>query len=114
MQLSLSRRSLNGVSTNAQYALGYSTGNTGGSNEATTAGNNARALADFAYDDGYNNFDIRHNFNLSLLYTVPGSGPIAGGWTVRAIANARSGLPVPVLVGRNDIVYVDAAGIVWN
>src|SRR6185503_2680376 len=25
-----------------------------------------------------------------------------------------SGLPVPVLVGRNDIVYVDVAGIVWN
>ena len=29
---------------NAQYTLGYSKGNTGGSNEATTAGNNARAL----------------------------------------------------------------------
>ena len=63
-----------GLSMNAQYALGYSKGNTGGSNEATTAGNNARALADFDYDNGYNNFDIRHNFNLSLLYTVPGHG----------------------------------------
>jgi hypothetical protein len=114
LQLSLSRRSVQGVSMNAQYALGYSKGNTGGSNEATTAGNNARALADFAYDDGYNNFDIRHNLNLSLLYAVPGTGPIAGGWMVGAIANARSGLPVPVLIGRNDIVYVDAAGIVWN
>ena len=38
MQLSLSRRSVKGVSMNAQYALGYSKGNTGGSNEATTAG----------------------------------------------------------------------------
>ena len=38
MQLSLSRRSVSGVSMNAQYALGYSKGNTGGSNEATTAG----------------------------------------------------------------------------
>jgi hypothetical protein len=99
---------------NAQYALGYSKGNTGGSNEATTVGNNARALGDFAYDDGYNNFDIRHNFNLSLLYSVPGSGPIAGGWTIGGIMNARSGLPVPVLIGRNDIVYVDAAGVAWN
>ena len=114
MQLSLSRRSVTGVSVNAQYALGYSKGNTGGSNEATTAGNNARALADFDYDNGYNNFDIRHNFNLSLLYAIPGSGPIAGGWTLGGIVNARSGLPVPVLIGRNDVVYVDGAGIVWN
>jgi hypothetical protein len=114
MQLSLSRRSANGLSMNAQYALGYSKGNTGGSNEATTAGNNARALADFDYDNGYNNFDVRHTFNLSLLYAIPGAGPIAGGWTIGGIANARSGLPVPVLVGRSDIVYIDGAGTVWN
>ena len=114
LQLSLSRRSASGLTMNAQYALGYSKGNTGGSNEATTAGNNARAPADFDYDNGYNNFDVRHNFNLSLLYAVPGKGPLTGGWTLGGIVNARSGLPVPVLVGRNDIVYVDAAGVVWN
>jgi hypothetical protein len=114
MQLSLSRRSSRGLSMNAQYALGYSQGNTGGSNEATTAGNNARALSDFDYDDGYNNFDVRHTFNLSLLYTIPGEGALKGGWTLGAIGNARSGLPVPVLVGRNDIVYIDGAGVVWN
>ena len=114
MQLSLTRRSTRGLTTNAQYTLGSSRGNTGGSNEAVTAGNNARALADFDYDNGYNNFDIRHTFNLSLLYTIPGSGPLTGGWSIGGIANARSGLPVPVLVGRNDIVYVDAAGAVWN
>jgi len=67
LQLSLSRRSARGLSTNAQYAIGYSKGNTGGSNEATTAGNNARAITDFDYDDGYNNFDVRHTFNLSQL-----------------------------------------------
>ena len=114
MQLSLSRRSARGLSMNAQYALGYSKGNTGGSNEATTAGNNARAIDEFDYDDGYNNFDVRHTFNLSVLYTIPGSGALKGGWTLGAIGNARSGLPVPVLVGRNDIVYVDGAGVVWN
>ena len=95
---------------NAQYTLGYSKGNTGGSNEATTAGNNARALADFDYDNGYNNFDVRHTFNLSVLYAIPGTGPLTGGWTVGGIVNARSGLPVPVLIGRNDIVYVDGGG----
>jgi hypothetical protein len=113
MQVSLSRRSARGLSMNAQYALGYSKGNTGGSNEATTVGNNARALADFDYDNGYNNFDVRHNFNLSVLYSIPGTGPVAGGWTVGAIGNARSGLPVPVLIGRSDIVYIDGAGVVW-
>jgi hypothetical protein len=99
---------------NAQYTLGYSRGNTGGSNEAATVGNNARALADFDYDNGYNNFDIRHTFNLSLLYTIPGNGPLTGGWSIGGIANARSGLPIPVLITRNDVVYVDGAGIVWN
>ena len=69
MQLSLNRRSASGLSMNVQYTLGNSRGNTGGSNEATTAGNNARALAEFDYDNGYNNFDVRHTFNLSLLYT---------------------------------------------
>jgi hypothetical protein len=114
MQLSLTRRSARGLVLNGQYTLGYSKGNTGGSNEAVTASNNARALSDFDFDNGYNNFDIRHTFNFSALYTIPGSGPFMGGWSVGGIANARSGLPVPVLVGRNDIVYVDAAGIVWN
>jgi len=114
MQLSLTRRSMNGVTLNGQYTLGYSKGNTGGSNEAVTASNNARALADFDFDDGYNNFDIRHTFNLSLLYTLPGKGPLTGGWSIGGIANARSGLPVPVLITRNDIVYVDGAGNVWN
>jgi hypothetical protein len=114
MQLSMSRRSARGVTLNAQYTLGYSKGNTGGSNEATTVGNNARAIDDFDYDNGYNNFDVRHTFNLSALYTIPGSGPLMGGWTVGGIVNARSGLPVPVLIGRNDFVYVDGAGLVWN
>ena len=114
MQLSLTRRSARGLVLNGQYTLGYSKGNTGGSNEAVTAGNNARALADFEYDAGFNNFDIRHTFNFSALYTIPGSGALTGGWSIGGIANARSGLPVPVLIGRNDIVYVDAAGAVWN
>ena len=114
MQLSLTRRSANGLTMNAQYTLGYSKGNTGGSNEAVTAGNNARALADFDYDDGYNNFDVRHTFNLSAIYTIPGRGPLFSGWNVGGIINARSGIPVPVLVQRNDIVYVDGAGNVFN
>ena len=114
MQLSLTRRSNNGLTMNGQYTLGYSKGNTGGSNEAVTAGNNARAISEFDYDDGYNNFDVRHTFNLSGLYDLPGTGPILSGWSVAGILNARSGIPVPVLIQRNDIVYVDGAGNVFN
>jgi len=114
MQLSLTRRSSRGLTMNAQYTLGASKGNTGGSNEAVTANNNARAMSEFDYDDGYNNFDVRHTFNLSAIYTIPGQGPLLGGWNVGGIMNARSGIPIPVLIQRNDIVYVDGAGNVFN
>ena len=75
LQLSLTRRSTNGLSVNGQYTLGYSKGNTAGSNEALTAANNARAIEEFDYDDGYNNFDVRHTFNLSAIYTSPVRAP---------------------------------------
>src|SRR4030095_1985854 len=45
---------------------------------------------------------------------IPGRGPLFSGWNVGGIINARSGIPVPVLVQRNDIVYVDGAGNVFN
>jgi hypothetical protein len=113
MQLSLTRRSANGLVLNGQYTLGYSKGNTGGSNEAITASNNARAIADFDFDNGYNNFDVRHTYNLSALYTLPGKGPLTGGWSVGGILNGRSGLPINVTITRNDIVYVDGGGNVF-
>ena len=122
MMLSLNRRSRNGLAMNIQYTLGRSRGTSGGSNEANTVANNARTPEEFEYDDGYNNFDVRHTFNLSLLYSVPfGRGrqfgadisPLAdaflGGWEVGGILNARSGLPIPVTIVRPDIVYRDIA-----
>ena len=94
---------------NVQYTLGSSRGTSGGSNEANTAANNARTRwSEFEYDNGYNNFDVRHTFNLSLLYSLPygrgrqfgnDAGALAqallGGWEVGGIVNARSGVPVP-------------------
>jgi len=118
LQLGLSRRSANGLSMNLQYTLSKSYGNTSGSNEALTAGNLARNLADFDYDNGYNNFDVRHTFNFSLLYQVPyGRGRskdasgvadvLLGGWDIGGIYNARSGLPINLLITRPDILYRD-------
>ncbi len=125
MMLSLTKRSTNGLALNAQYTLGKSWGNTGGSNEADTSANAARALSDFDYDNGYNKFDVRHTYNLSALYTIPyGRGrqhtahgvsdALLGGWDVGGILNGRSGLPVPVLITRPDVVYVDGGGNVFR
>jgi hypothetical protein len=116
LQLSLNKRSSIGLATNLQYTFGRSRGNTAGSNEAQTAANNARALSDFDYDIGYNSFDVRHTFNLSLLYQIPYKGKgaaVLGGWQVGGIVNARSGLPVPVQIVRPDVVYRDAAGNIF-
>jgi hypothetical protein len=119
--VTLNRRFNTGVTLNAQYTLGRSFGNTAGSNEALTVGNNARNTADFDYDDGYNNFDVRHNFNVSLLYPLPffahASGlakALLGGWQLGTIVNSRSGVPIDVRITRPDFVYVDAAGNVFN
>src|SRR5262245_34439465 len=114
LQIALQKRSVRGLALNGQYTLGYSKGNTGGSNEATTASNNARTLDQFDFENGYNNFDVRHTFNISALYTIPGQGAWAGGWEIGGIFNGRSGVPIPVLITRPDIVFVDAAGNVFN
>ena len=83
--------------------------------EARTAANNARAVAEFDYDLGVNNFNITHTFNLSALYDLPfGTGKkhdfggvgnaILGNWQVGLIANARSGVPLEIGIVRPDVV----------
>jgi hypothetical protein len=115
-QVSLARRFNTGVTLNAQYTYGTSRGNTAGSNEALTAGNIARKIDDFDYDDGYNNFDVRHTFNVSAIYALPFgknlsgvSKTLLGGWELGTILNSRSGLPIPVQITRPDILYLDPA-----
>src|ERR1041384_7583517 len=115
LQLSLGRRFDTGLTLNSQYTFSHSFGNTSGSNEARTAANNARALSDYDYDLGDNNFDVRHTFNLSALYDLPyGKGrkhdlgsfgnALMGNWEVGTIVNARSGLPLEIGIVRPDVV----------
>src|SRR5689334_6305770 len=128
LQMQLSRRFSTGLTLNSQYTFAKSYGTTSGSNDALTSGNLARRpeetpaggrTADFSYDKGYNNFDVRHSFNLSALYALPiGRGhsylsslngigeALLGGWEVGSIINARSGLPINVLLTRPDTVCV--------
>jgi hypothetical protein len=116
LQMTLNRRFATGLSLAAQYTWGHSIGNTAGSNEANTAGN----PYDFGADRGNNNFDIRQSFNLTTLYQLPfGRGKhfgnnlskpadlLLGGWQVGGVVNARTGVPMDVLITRPDIAYVD-------
>jgi hypothetical protein len=116
LQMTLARRLSSGLTMNAQYTFARSFGNTAGSNEARTA-----AVPDvFDADEGYNNFDVRHTFNLSALYKLPfGKGTahdfgsvgnaLLGDWEVGGIINARSGLPIEVGITRPDVVMQCAA-----
>ena len=125
LQMSLGRRFNTGLVLNSQYTCARSFGNTAGSNEARTAANNARALSEYDYDNGYNNFDVRHSFNLSALYSLPygkntkhdlgkTGNAILGDWEIGTIINGRSGLPLEVGIVRPDVVMqcVNAAGCV--
>ncbi|MBV9209059.1 MAG: TonB-dependent receptor, partial [Acidobacteria bacterium] len=111
LQTSLTRRFNSGLTVNAQYTFGRSFGTTAGSNEARTSAQ----LDNFEADRGYNNFDVRHTFNLSALYDLPfGKGrkhdlggvgnALFGDMEVGTIINMRSGLPIEVLVVRPDVV----------
>jgi len=113
LQMSLARRFNTGLTLNMQYTLAKSEGTTAGSNEARTSAQ----LDNFEADRGRNNFDVRHTFNLSALYDLPVGrnrqfdlGNVGnflfGGWEVGGILNARSGLPLEVLVVRPDTVAV--------
>jgi hypothetical protein len=114
LQTQLSRRFGTGLTMNAQYTFAKSYGTTAGSNEARTAANNARAINEWEYDRSYNNFDVRHTFNLSAVYDLPvGHGrrfdwggvgnAVFGNWEVGTIFNARSGLPIEVGITRPDV-----------
>src|SRR4029079_16504604 len=81
------------------------------SNEARTSA----APDNFEIDRGYNNFDVRHTFNISALYKLPfGKGTshefgtvgnaLLGDWEIGGIVNARSGLPIEVGIVRPDVV----------
>lgn len=111
LQLSFQRSSRSGLTMNAQYSFASSKGTSAGSNEARTGAQ----LDNFEADRGRNNFDVRHTFNLSALYQLPfGKGKrynldgvantLLGGWEIGGIANARSGVPVEVLITRPDVV----------
>jgi hypothetical protein len=105
LQTTVNRRYRSGLSLGLQHTWGRSIGNSGGSNEAVTAGN----PYDFAADRGSNNFDVHHSFNLTALYDLPFArkSRYIGGWQLGGVVNARTGVPIDVLTVRPDIAYRD-------
>jgi hypothetical protein len=124
LQIGLNRRYSRGLTLGGQYTWGHSIGNSAGSNEANTVGN----PFNFDADHGNNNFDIRQSLNVDALYELPfgrgrrfgASAPRAldyafGGWQLGGVLNARSGVPIDVLITRPDIAYVDnRTGLVYQ
>lgn len=113
LQTTVNRRFAKGLTIAGQWTYAHDIGNTGGSNAAATAGNNYS----FATERGNNSFDIRHTVNVSALYELPfGKGrrfgssvnnlteAFLGGWQIGGIVNARTGLPIDVLITRADVV----------
>ena len=126
MMLSLSKRSATGLSLNVQYTLGKSYGNTAGSNEALTSGNNARHA-----------LGLRLRQRLQQLRRPPHVQPeralpdplrpepqarrrrasrtrSSAAGTSAASSTRAAACRCNVLVTRPDIVYLDAAGNVFT
>jgi hypothetical protein len=100
LQIGLTRRFHSGLTGGVQYQYSKNEGTTQGSNEAITASN----TFDYKSEFGVNSTDIPHTFNGSLVYMLPFNGPIVGGWRVGGIVNARSGVPINVVISRPDTV----------
>jgi hypothetical protein len=116
LQMTLNRRYSSGLSLGMQYSWAHGIGDSGGSNEANTAGN----PFNFKADRGSNNFDVRQSLNMSALYDLPAgkgkkymsSAPLLadallGGWQLGGIVNARTGVPIDILIVRPDLAYRD-------
>ncbi len=114
LQVSLNRRFAKGLTASMQYSWSHGIGTTGGSNEATTSENNYN----FNQERGNNSFDIRQVLTAGGLYQLPfGKGQamsfggnkfadaILGGWQLGGSLNLRTGLPINVLMTRNNTVF---------
>ncbi|HKE27073.1 MAG TPA: carboxypeptidase regulatory-like domain-containing protein [Bryobacteraceae bacterium] len=116
LQLSWNRRLVHGLTATAQYSWSHNIGTSQGSNEATTSENNYN----FSSERGDNSTDIRQYLNAAALYQLPfGAGhrynfgsnkllnSMFGDWQVGENLLLHAGLPVNVLIQRNNVLYYD-------
>ncbi|HEY4361421.1 MAG TPA: carboxypeptidase regulatory-like domain-containing protein [Bryobacteraceae bacterium] len=116
-QAGLNHRFARGLTGSVQYTWSHNIGTSGGSNEATTSENNYS----FSSQVGNISSDMRHVLNASALYQLPvgkgerfnlGTHAIAdallGGWGLGGSVSAHTGLPINVLMQRNNVLYYNA------
>ena len=103
-QLSVSQRYSHGVSWQVLYTLAHSIDDASVDFgfESVNDPPASQTIFDRKGDRGPSDFDIRDNFVANVVYDLPGTGGLLGGWQVSAVANVHSGLPfTPVLAFDN-------------
>jgi hypothetical protein len=106
-----------------QYTLANNRDNTNGATKTITTGN----PFDYDYDWGYGPDDTRHKLSVKLFSKLPFGRnrkfftnahgtlqQLIGNWTIGGLSDFQSGRPIDVRLARPDVVYVDAAGIVFS
>ena len=109
LQVQLSRRSTNGLSSMVAYTLGKAQGDTDGGNfGAAYQANQIQDIFDLDAARSIQSFDIRHRMSASLQYDLPffdrGTGwapQLLGGWQVNAIITAQTGIGNGVRYGND-------------
>ena len=105
MQVSVVRRTANGLQAQASYTFARSIDMSGGlfSEEASNAAVAAQIPDNLFNEKGLSNFDIRHTVVLNLLYEMPFGANLHGvakqllhGWGVGSIATFAGGVPFTV------------------
>ncbi|HEX8473211.1 MAG TPA: carboxypeptidase regulatory-like domain-containing protein [Pyrinomonadaceae bacterium] len=107
LQLQFQRRLSGGFQAHASYAWAHSI-----DDDSDDSASNFFRDIDPQLERGSSNFDVRHNFNAALTYTLPRTSlprhPLAraalANWSLDAILRARTATPVNVLLRTGGII----------
>jgi hypothetical protein len=104
IQITATKRASRGLTVLSTYVYGTLKDN--GSQTIEGGASYPRSSANPDIDYSYGDYDIRHKFNLSVVYDLPNSSSATGitrallnDWQVNGIMVLRSGLPITVLSG---------------
>jgi hypothetical protein len=104
LQVSLNRRFTRGLlfQTNYMWSHGITDASIGSGESVAIQNMSCRAC-----DRSRTNIDVRHTITSNFIYSLPGRGPVFGGWGLAGIVSARSGLPVNITMTRKTSDMLD-------
>ncbi len=109
LQVSLTRQAARGITMQFSYTYSHCLDNASGTYGLEEGATGLLDPYDPRYDYGDCNFDLRHNFVGSVIYTLPFKGNrLVEGWQVGGIFTAQSGIPFGISDG------FDQAGLFNN